>query len=213
MMRSCRFSQSALSATMAAVLGSAGTHSEVEWVCMLAKFLQQSLLQPTVGFPFLWHWREGLKKKEEEGKIQQCRRQSIFNHRVVSPAPLRGSGSHLEGGDVEILPEGQTQHVEVLPAVSKRAGQRDEDYRREEAQESERHIHLCILTTWSGRAVEQHGGSCATFSVLQILRVHQDHSIYQQEGESTQMSQHIFSSWMAAGLLKICVWKNPDKCH
>lgn len=65
---SCRFSQSALSATMAAVLGSAGTHSEVEWVCMLAKFLQQSLLQPTVGFLFLWHWREGLKKKEEEGK-------------------------------------------------------------------------------------------------------------------------------------------------
>lgn len=53
---------------MAAVLGSAGTHSEVEWVCMLAKFLQQSLLQPTVGFLFLWHWREGLEKKEEEGK-------------------------------------------------------------------------------------------------------------------------------------------------
>lgn len=72
MMMSCRLSQSALAGTMAAVLGSAGTHSEVEWVCMLAKFLQQPLLQPTVGFPFLWHRREGLRKKEEEeeGKLE-----------------------------------------------------------------------------------------------------------------------------------------------
>lgn len=46
-------------------------------------------------------------------------------------------GSNLEGGDVEILPEGQTQHVQVLTAVSKRTGQRDEDYREEE-EESER---------------------------------------------------------------------------
>lgn len=34
---------------------------------------------------------------------------------------------HLEGGDVEILPEGQTQDVQVLTAVAERTGQRDED--------------------------------------------------------------------------------------
>lgn len=45
--------------------------------------------------------------------------------------------SHLEGGDVEILPEGQTQHIEVLAAISKCTGQRDEDC-REEGEESER---------------------------------------------------------------------------
>lgn len=43
-----------------------------------------------------------------------------------------GVDSHLEGGDVEVLPEGQTQHIQVLAAVSKRTGQRDEDYREEE---------------------------------------------------------------------------------
>lgn len=60
------FSQLALCATMAAILDSAGTHSEVEGVCMLAKFLQKPLLQPTVGFSLLGHWREGLKKTEGE---------------------------------------------------------------------------------------------------------------------------------------------------
>ena len=45
--------------------------------------------------------------------------------------------SHLEGGDVEILPERQTQHVQVLTTVSKRTGQRDEDYREEEEEEEQ----------------------------------------------------------------------------
>lgn len=39
---------------------SSETHSEVERVCMLAQFLKQPLLQPTVRFPLLRHRREGL---------------------------------------------------------------------------------------------------------------------------------------------------------
>lgn len=42
------------------------------------------------------------------------------------------SSSYLESGDVEILPERQTQHVQVLTAVTKRTGQCDEDWREEE---------------------------------------------------------------------------------
>ncbi len=45
--------------------------------------------------------------------------------------------SNLEGGDVEILPERQAEHVQVLTAISKRTGQRDEDYREEEEEENE----------------------------------------------------------------------------
>lgn len=36
--------------------------------------------------------------------------------------------SDLEGGDVEILPEGQPQHIQVLTAISKCTGECDEDY-------------------------------------------------------------------------------------
>lgn len=42
-----------------------------------------------------------------------------------------GVGSNLEGGDVQILPKGQTKHVQVLTAISKRTCQCDEDYREE----------------------------------------------------------------------------------
>ena len=36
--------------------------------------------------------------------------------------------SYLKGGDVEVLPEGEAQDVEVLTAIAERAGQSDEDY-------------------------------------------------------------------------------------
>lgn len=45
---------------------------------------------------------------------------------------IGGWSSNLEGGDVEVLPEGQTQHVQVLTSVSKRTGQGDEDCGEEE---------------------------------------------------------------------------------
>lgn len=40
--------------------------------------------------------------------------------------------TNLESGDVQILPEGQTQHVQIFAAISKRTGQCDEDWREEE---------------------------------------------------------------------------------
>lgn len=83
------FSQLALCATMAAMLDSAGTHSEVEGVCMLAKFLQKPLLQPTVGFSLLGHRREGLKKTggEKTSPIVSLYL-FIINPAVIPPALL-----------------------------------------------------------------------------------------------------------------------------
>ena len=44
------------------------------------------------------------------------------------PHPRGEVEAYLEGGDVEVLPEGEAQNVEVLAAVAERAGQSDEDY-------------------------------------------------------------------------------------
>lgn len=62
------------------------THSEVEWMCMLAKFLQQPLLQPAVWFPLLRHRREGLTKRERGGGCDYIQHSGILLTEQVSPA-------------------------------------------------------------------------------------------------------------------------------
>ncbi|KAG7237402.1 hypothetical protein INR49_032447, partial [Caranx melampygus] len=55
--------------------------------------------------------------------INAAKRRAAAAAAVASPLVT----SDLEGGDVEILPEGQPQHVQVLTAISKCTGECDED--------------------------------------------------------------------------------------
>lgn len=71
-----------------------------------------------------------------------------------------GGASHLEGGDVEVLPEGQTQNVQVLSAIAERTGKGDEDCREEEEESSltgrptelwvlEEHQTVLVFRVWT----------------------------------------------------------------
>lgn len=64
----------------------------------------------------------------ESGDTADMYLKRVLTASVLSPEVWR---SYLEGGDVQILPERQTQHVQVLAAITKRTGQRDEDCREE----------------------------------------------------------------------------------
>lgn len=95
---------------------------------VLTQLLQQTLLQPTVGLLLLWNRREGLRNTQNLNS-QWKQRDSKGSSMTKGPDQNPADFLHLEGGDVEILPERQAQNVQVLPAVAERTGQSDEDCR------------------------------------------------------------------------------------